>query len=225
MSEIVFDKIKGYKYQTPFNRYRHTECPDVECNEYLSIKDGVLVIGKGYCWNGSSGPAIDTAKCMTASLVHDAYYQMFREECLDRDIWRLYADKQYHKYCIEDGMWKWLANLRYKVIRKCGEKYTHQTKRQRKRRVTIINGRIVKSFLILLAVICCLSVAGCMFVHVPGKGTVVSLFKNIDADEIYIEKDPNGAIWIVKYDSDTKNARLKVNPITKTLEAVVENGE
>ena len=41
---------------------------------WFRIVDGVLVISKGYSWNGNSF-AIDTRKNMLGSLVHDALYQ------------------------------------------------------------------------------------------------------------------------------------------------------
>ncbi len=40
---------------------------------------GLLVIKKGYRWDGASGPTIDTESTMRASAVHDVIYQMIRE--------------------------------------------------------------------------------------------------------------------------------------------------
>lgn len=40
--------------------------------------DGRLIIFKGYCWDGCSGPTVDCKKSMAASLVHDVLYQMIR---------------------------------------------------------------------------------------------------------------------------------------------------
>lgn len=39
---------------------------------------GNLTIRAGYCWDGPSGPAIDTPNFMCPSLVHDALYQLIR---------------------------------------------------------------------------------------------------------------------------------------------------
>ena len=50
----------------------------------LEIKDGVLIIQPKYAWDGASGPTLDTKNTMTPSLVHDAFYQLIREEVLPR---------------------------------------------------------------------------------------------------------------------------------------------
>ena len=57
-----------------------------------------LYISKGYSWDGPSGPAIDTPDWIKASLVHDALYQLIRENrsILDTSITsqlRLSADR------------------------------------------------------------------------------------------------------------------------------------
>jgi hypothetical protein len=41
---------------------------------------------------------------MRGSLVHDALYQLMREEHLERSKYREYADKVLQKMCKEDGM-------------------------------------------------------------------------------------------------------------------------
>jgi hypothetical protein len=53
--------------------------------------DGVLTIKAGYRWDGASGPTFDTPSTMFASLVHDALYQLMREEAIGQE-WRLRAD-------------------------------------------------------------------------------------------------------------------------------------
>jgi len=44
--------------------------------------DGGLLIKAGYSWDGPSGSAIDTKNFMQGSLVHDALYQLLRENIL-----------------------------------------------------------------------------------------------------------------------------------------------
>ena len=73
------------------------------------------------------------------------------------------------------------------------------------------------NILLLLTLSLALCLAGCCYVNVPGKITILSLFKDIDADELYYN-DPNLTLWGVKYDSESPNAKLKVNPLTKTIE-------
>ena len=70
----------------------------------LSIS-GFLIIKSGYAWDGPSGPAIDTKNFMRGSLVHDALYQLIREGLLNIKF-RIPADKELIKICLEDRMWK-----------------------------------------------------------------------------------------------------------------------
>lgn len=125
--ELKYRKLRcgTYKYETVGRFVVKTDLPDVKCNDYLSVVDGWMQIEDGYRWDGSSGPAIDTAKCMIASLVHDAYYQMMRESCILRNAWRGYADRQYREICLDAGMWEPMAEWRYWAICKYAGKYTY----------------------------------------------------------------------------------------------------
>lgn len=62
--------------------------------------------------------------------------------------------------------------------------------------------------LILLALL-----FGCTWVYIPGKLTVVSVLRNIDFDEAYI--DPNGVMWLVNYDGNV--VKGKFSPLTGNL--------
>jgi len=64
---------------------------------------GVIVLRAGYAWNGPSGPTFDTKNFMRGSVVHDAFYQLFREKLLDLG-WRETADSELKRMCREDGM-------------------------------------------------------------------------------------------------------------------------
>lgn len=82
---------------------------------------GILHIARGYAWDGPSGPAIDTKNFMRGSLVHDALYQLMREDLLDRTAWRKPADELLREICIEDGM-TWLrAQWVYFAVREFAE--------------------------------------------------------------------------------------------------------
>lgn len=59
----------------------------------LSI-DGLLIIKKGYAWDGCSGPAWDDKTNQTAGLIHDSLYQLERMGLIDRGSWRL-SDKEF----------------------------------------------------------------------------------------------------------------------------------
>jgi hypothetical protein len=98
----------GYKYQLAAT-YTHTlpaefqpylfNCED----EFLSIRNGCLVIAHGYAWDGPSGPTIDTKNFMRGSLVHDALYQLMRQGVIPRRC-KDAADRELQRMCIEDGM-------------------------------------------------------------------------------------------------------------------------
>ena len=105
---IFYKKRRHYKY-TLFADYQHqTELRPakliVMTPPIISLgTDGLLIIKKGYAWDGPSGPTIDTPNFMRGSLVHDALYQLMREKLIPQDH-REYADKLLREICIEDGM-------------------------------------------------------------------------------------------------------------------------
>ena len=102
----------GYKYQL-INTYQVQVAIRPEqytTSAFCSLTTtGLLTIMRGYAWDGASGPTIDTKSSMRGSLVHDSLYQLIREG-LSID-WRYLADQELKIKCIEDGMWKWRANL------------------------------------------------------------------------------------------------------------------
>jgi len=67
-------------------------------------KYGQLTMKEHYCWDGPSGPAIDTVTFMRGSLVHDALYQLIRVGLLPMSK-RKAADQEMQRICREDGMW------------------------------------------------------------------------------------------------------------------------
>jgi hypothetical protein len=85
---------------------------------FLSLSlEGLLTVKQGYAWDGPSGPTFDTLNFMRGSLVHDAFYQLMREEFLDHRRWREPADRLLQKMCREDGM-TWLrAQWVYRGVR------------------------------------------------------------------------------------------------------------
>ena len=77
------------------------------CTEhgYVCIELGqrTMQVKKGYCWDGPSGPTIDTDNFMRGSLFHDSWYQIMREYAYFRK-YRNDADKLLTLHCVEDGM-------------------------------------------------------------------------------------------------------------------------
>ena len=110
----------GYKYQL---KETYTVAlairPDAPIDsDYVDLDGaGKLTIREGYAWDGPSGPTIDTLSFMRGSLVHDALYQLMRDELLDRTIYREAADRALQSLCKEDGMWILCAWVVYHGVR------------------------------------------------------------------------------------------------------------
>ena len=83
--------------------------------------DGNLMVKKGYAWDGPSGPVKDTDENMRASLVHDALYQLMRNDKLKSRTHRKAADQEFKDICKADGVSNLRASIYYKVLRKFGK--------------------------------------------------------------------------------------------------------
>jgi len=105
---IYYKKRRKYKYNL-HSDYEYAAEIEVKkpCNlGYVEIKqDGKLFIRKGYAWDGPSGPTFDTKNFMRGSLVHDALYQLIRENKIEPDQ-RTRSDEILREICLEDGMSK-----------------------------------------------------------------------------------------------------------------------
>ncbi len=103
---IRYKKRGRYKYNLHAD---YTYAADIVVEEPCDFgvlkmtKDGLLTIGKGYAWDGPSGPTFDTANFMRGSLVHDALYQLIREQKIRTDQ-RQRADEILQEICLEAGM-------------------------------------------------------------------------------------------------------------------------
>lgn len=112
---------KGYKYVTEDITYYDTDILgyNIETDGLSLIETGNLRISERYPWDGASGPALDTDNFMLASLIHDALYELMREELLPPEC-KDAADRLMRKICLEKGMWKLRAWLVYWGVRKYG---------------------------------------------------------------------------------------------------------
>ena len=117
--------LRNYKYCLVEDEQRHVEIFENAHNDYISLNHGSLIIKVGFAWDGSSVPlkrfipqwVYDFDKyCKIASLVHDSLCQLIREELLSKSHKR-YIDGLYRDMCIEGGMSKRQANLRYRILR------------------------------------------------------------------------------------------------------------
>lgn len=131
METITYRKLRGYKYQLiePFEAH----CPTI-LGKNVSIPGmvylntmGSLLISAGYCWDGPSGPTIDTPSFMRGSLVHDAFYQLMRAEELDPTVYRILTDRQLRYMCLEDGMNRFRAWYVYRGVRMVGGRHAKPT--------------------------------------------------------------------------------------------------
>ena len=72
--------------------------------EYLSLDSkGKLTVKEGYAWDGAS-KTLNPRSGIRGSLFHDALYQLMRLELIDRDKYRIVADRILHDCCVADGM-------------------------------------------------------------------------------------------------------------------------
>ena len=110
----------GYKYQLKSDYDVSISIypgADIQ-TEYISLnKKGLLTIKSGYAWDGPSGPTIDTKNFMRGSLVHDALYQLMREEHLNSKDHRDQADRLLQEHCKKDGMSSLRAWFVYKALK------------------------------------------------------------------------------------------------------------
>ena len=127
---------KGYKYQL-VSEYQ-VDIPITPATDigspggYVALTAaGSLAIARGYAWDGPSGPTIDTSNFMRGSLVHDALYQLMREELLDGDHHRGAADKLFRQMCKADGMSSARAWWVYKGLRIGGDPAADPDSRRR----------------------------------------------------------------------------------------------
>ena len=79
-------------------------------------------VAAGYCWDGPSGPTIDTDNFLKPSLAHDALYQLMREGRLDPTKYRVRADNLLKDLCLAAGMSKIRAWYVYNAVRAFGAK-------------------------------------------------------------------------------------------------------
>ena len=82
---------------------------------------GRLTVKNGYAWDGPSGPVVDMRQNLRASLVHDAIYQLMRNNLLSAHVHRKTSDKLFRDICKADGVSSITANVYYKSLRRFGK--------------------------------------------------------------------------------------------------------
>lgn len=115
----------GYKYQMRENAVADSRIrPGKLINhEYFAISvDGVILVRRGYAWDGASGPAIDDPGTLLPSVFHDAGYQAIQLKLLE-EFWREALDQMYESLCIECGVNPARARAHYLALRGFGGYY------------------------------------------------------------------------------------------------------
>ncbi|MHB9070468.1 MAG: hypothetical protein ACYC54_08860 [Sedimentisphaerales bacterium] len=101
---------------------------NVEIPKFVRLTpDGILTVFAGYAWDGASGIP-DSKITRTASLIHDALYQLIREGLLSREKYRIVADNIFRDICIARGGNKTIAGIYWQGLRWFGEKATYPVK-------------------------------------------------------------------------------------------------
>ncbi len=143
MATKGYIRYKGnYKYQL-VNDYQIiisiTPGSDIK-TDFIDLDTlGKLVVKKSYAWDGPSGPVKDTKKNLRASLVHDALYQLMRNEKLKSRTHRKAADQIFKDICLEDGVPKFWSSNFYKALRKFGKPAASPENKKKVRRAPEVN--------------------------------------------------------------------------------------
>ena len=122
---------EGYKYQLAEDYGRQTSIFPVTCivTPFLVLTTkGFLLIGRGYAYDGPSGPTFDTPSVMEGALVHDALYQLMRLELLSQ-CWRKEADLELKRICIESGYRRYEGKIMRAFVRTRAEYFYQAVKR------------------------------------------------------------------------------------------------
>jgi hypothetical protein len=112
--------FSGFKYQLAESFWEeYTIYPDDSISTtFITLSGtGLLVLKKGFAWDGPSGPTIDTPDSLKGSAVHDAYCRLMSWGLLSRS-WKDKADAIARDVWIESGMSPNRADLWFRVLQK-----------------------------------------------------------------------------------------------------------
>lgn len=115
----------GYKYQLYEDETFITGLYGLNIkSQYIELfANGVIIVRKGYAWDGASGPTYDSKNSMRASLIHDAGYQLMREGLLGLE-YKEFFDGLFYLTLIRDGMSRLRAWIWYNGVRDFGKSST-----------------------------------------------------------------------------------------------------
>ena len=119
---ISYKKVTKYKYML----LKSVRCgtginiPKAIKTDFITLTtNGILYVNKYYCWDGPSGPTIDTYTFVEPSLFHDALYQLIRTKLLP-SAYRVVADRLLREQCVKLGMSEFRAFYVYWFVRLFG---------------------------------------------------------------------------------------------------------
>jgi len=124
---LMYQKIRGYKYRVA-SRF-HIDLPwlrGVEFDsEWINVDPiaGRLTAKPGYCWDGASGPTVDTPSSIRGSLWHDIGYQLIRMGVIQKHPFKELFDDLLRDTCIDAGMYEWRADLWHEGVLLIGEEW------------------------------------------------------------------------------------------------------
>jgi hypothetical protein len=108
--DVIFvlpEEFTGYSYSGP----------------YMILTGGVLTLKIGYACDGPSGPTWDSKSGMRGAFLHDALYQLLREEVIPRTLKPL-VDDLFHQLLVHDGMNKLRAWYWHRAVKRMGHSAT-----------------------------------------------------------------------------------------------------
>ena len=115
------------RHYEPLRKYRATI--EQDGTKWVELYgDGLLHIHRGYCWDGASGPALDTMSMARASLIHDAGLQLIAEGQLPIKPWKKHFDQEFRLIMKENGVPWFRRQYAYAAVRLFGrgrDKYAH----------------------------------------------------------------------------------------------------
>ncbi|PPC95250.1 MAG: hypothetical protein CTY33_00400 [Methylotenera sp.] len=81
--------------------------------------NGQVKVKAGFCWDGASGPTIDTLDSVCASLGHDVLYKLMGQRILP-STYKDEADQWFYLRLVNDGMVGFRAFAWFKAVRLFG---------------------------------------------------------------------------------------------------------
>jgi len=98
-----YQLAKDLYFEIPHWPYDDIVTDLIEVKTYADTT--ILVIKKYWCYDGPSGPAIDTDNFMEPSAAHDALYWLMRWKLIPIE-YKTFADNLMYELCLENGMSK-----------------------------------------------------------------------------------------------------------------------